>query len=89
MELDAAVYMEEEDEAGAAGGPVGAVMGGSGATKETSPEEARRAAAWDAGRTVAPADLYLYFNISALTAASSASKAWTCCCKAEIAPMHP
>jgi hypothetical protein len=31
----------------------------------------------------------LYFRISVLTAVSSASKAWTCCCKAAIAPMQP
>lgn len=35
------------------------------------------------------ASLSLYLSISALTALSSACKDWTCCCKAEIAPMHP
>jgi len=35
------------------------------------------------------ASLYLYFSISALIAFSSACKDWTCCCKVDIAPMHP
>lgn len=35
------------------------------------------------------ASLYFCFNISALTALSSVCKDWICCCKAEIAPMHP
>lgn len=35
------------------------------------------------------ASLYLYFSISSLIAFSSACKDWTCCCKADIAPMHP
>lgn len=50
-----------------------------------SPEGTK--AAWEEIRLAA--SLYLYFSISALTAFSSACNDWTCCCKAEIAPMHP
>lgn len=35
------------------------------------------------------ASLYLYLNISVLTALSSACRVWICCCKADISPMHP
>jgi hypothetical protein len=31
----------------------------------------------------------LYLSISLLNTLSSACKDWTCCCNAEIAPMHP
>lgn len=50
-----------------------------------SPEETK--IAWEEIRLAA--SLYLYFSISALTAFNSACKDWTCCCKADIAPMHP
>lgn len=47
---------------------------------------------WEAeelGIIVLAASLYLYFMISALTVLISDCKFWTCCCKAEIAPIHP
>lgn len=69
---------------GGGGGGCGAGTG-DGAATETAPEESK--ATWDDG--IILASLYLYFNISVLTAFSSACKDWTCCCKAEIAPMHP
>lgn len=79
--------MEEvqEAEVRGGGGGDGAVVGGGGAATETAREESK--AAWDDG--IILVSLYLYFNISALTALSSACNDWTCCCKAEIAPMHP
>jgi len=79
--------MEEDEEEGggdAVGG--GGVEGaGDGAAIETAPEESK--ATWE--EWIMFASLYLYFSISFLTALSSASNDWTCCCKAEIAPMHP
>lgn len=71
---------------GRGGGGGGWVVDGSGAAIETAPDESM--ATWEEGGTRL-ASLHLYFIISALTAFSSACKDWTCCCKAEIAPMHP
>lgn len=56
---------------------------------DASPDETTKAAAWEEKRVAVAASLYLYFSISALTACSSACKDWTCCCRADIAPMHP
>lgn len=89
------MYMEEEELGGrgrgiggGGGGGGGACAGGcagGGAATETAPEESK--AIWEGGMILA--SLYLYFSISALTALSSACRDWTCCCKAEIAPMQP
>lgn len=49
--------------------------------------EETKATCWE--EIILAASLYLYFSISALIAFSSACKVWTCCCKADIAPMHP
>jgi len=35
------------------------------------------------------ASMSLYLCISSLIALSSPNNDWTCCCKDEIAPMHP
>lgn len=80
--------MEEEEEeveqrGGGGGGGGGGAVGG--AESETAPEESK--ATWE--EEIMFASLYLYFSISALTALSSACRDWTCCCRAEIAPMHP
>lgn len=90
--------MEEEDdelEVGGWGG-AGGGGGGGGAEIETAPEELGRIGMWwwwwwweEGGMMLVVASLSLYLSISALTALSSACKDWTCCCKAEIAPMHP
>ena len=89
------LYIEEEEELGGKGGGGGGVVGGGvggGAAIETAPEEVSKAKWWwwwwwEEGMIFA--SLYLYLSISVLTALSSACKDWTCCCKAEIAPMHP
>lgn len=52
-----------------------------------SAEETKATWWWE--EMIHAASLYLYFSISALIAFSSACKVWTCCCKADIAPMHP
>lgn len=75
---------EEEEEVGGRGGGGGG--GGGGTITEISPEEGS-IAMWEEG--IMLASLSLYLSISDLTALSSACKDWTCCCKAEIAPMHP
>lgn len=84
------MYMEEEEEVwgiegGGSGGGGGG--GGGGAAIETAPAEGSIATWWEEG--IMWASLSLYLSISALTTLSSACKDWTCCCKAEIAPMHP
>lgn len=71
-------------EGGGRGGGGGG--GGGGAAIETAPDEGS-IATWEEG--IMLASLSLYLSISPLTALSSACKDCTCCCKAEIAPMHP
>lgn len=78
------MYMEEEEEFGGRGGGGGG--GGGGVAIETDPED------WSIGtweEDIMLASLSLYLSISPLTTLTSACKDWTCCCKAEIAPMHP
>lgn len=83
------------------GGSGGGGGGGGGAAIETTaPEEGSIVGTWwwwwwwwEEGGIILfmllLASLSLYLSIAALTALSSACKDWTCCCKAEIAPMHP
>jgi len=84
--------MEEEEEVwgielgGGSGGGGGG--GGGGAAIETAPDEGSIGTWWEEGG-IMWASLSLYLSISALTTLSSACKDWTCCCKPEIAPMHP
>ena len=63
---------------------------GCGAMTETPPE-LWKPATWGLEGTikVATASRWLYLRISDRTAVSSACKAWTWCCRADIAPMHP
>ena len=79
--------MEEEEEviAGRRGGG-GSVLAGGGTAIDTASEEG--SITWEE-EGIMLASLSLYLSISALTALSSASKYWTCCCNEEIAPMHP
>ena len=77
---------------GGGGGGGGGVGGGGrrvrcGAAMETAPKGTKSAGLEEMMLLVA--SLYLYFNISVLTELSSACKECICCCKAEIAPMHP
>lgn len=91
---------EEEDEVveeetimeggGGGGGGGGGVAGGGtdgSSVIDMAPEETK--AAWVEAMMLVAASLYLYFSISPLIALSSACNDCTCCCKAEIAPMHP
>lgn len=85
--------MDEDEDAGAMEAEAdGTVVIVSTEATETSvrPAGERSAVALVVGSTEEfVTDRNLYFKISALTAVSSASKAWTCCCKAAIAPMQP
>lgn len=58
--------------------------GGGSVAMDTAPEESNDVI-WEDGMRV----VVLYFIISALITFSSICKAWTCCCRAEMAPMHP
>lgn len=80
--VDGWVYMIASAE-NMVGGSINDGGGGGSATTETSPEESNDVIWEDGVREV------LYFIISALITFSSACKAWTCCCRAEMAPMHP
>lgn len=60
-------------------GGCGCGGGGSTVAMDTAPEDSND------GMSV----VVLYFIISALITFSSACNAWTCCCREEIAPMHP
>lgn len=73
------------DRGGGGGGGGGMVRGG--AAIEVAPEGTNSAAVEEMMLPVA--SLYFWFNISFLTALSSACKDRICCCKAEIVPMHP
>ena len=82
----------QEDGGGGATVGCGGVDGvcGGGAMTET-PLELWNPATWELeGKIkVATASRCLYLRIADRTAVSSDCKAWTCCCRAEIAPMHP
>lgn len=87
--------MEEDEDAGAieaeADGAVVVIVGLEAAEiLLVPPVGERREAALVVGSTAEfVTDRNLCFKISVFTAVSSASKAWTCCCKAAIAPMQP
>lgn len=69
---------------GSGGGGGGRESGGGAAAMETAPDVESKD-----GSILLDDSLYLYFNISDLTALNSDCRNCTCCCNAEIAPMHP
>jgi hypothetical protein len=79
------VYSEEDKEVTTEGGGGRNTGGGD---SGGAPEETKSAGVLEEMMLLV-ASLYFCFNISVLTAFSSACKDWICCCKAEIAPMHP
>uniref|UniRef100_A0A0E0HA30 Phosphatidylinositol N-acetylglucosaminyltransferase subunit H conserved domain-containing protein n=1 Tax=Oryza nivara TaxID=4536 RepID=A0A0E0HA30_ORYNI len=93
VELDAAAYTAVVDDDDADAGSVAVVttpMVPATGSWRAAAAAARRCEAWEEGSTAAAEGRrYLCLTMSARTAASSASRAWTCCCKVRMAPMQP